>query len=374
MILFATQNFLPAEGGTQRYVTGLADALAGRGRAIEVYCDAASHASARAVDAARSYPIVRFGGPRPWLRWRKAKAVIRRLDNPAGLPKVTALVTDTWKSLEQIPSAALGGVRVFCLAHGSEFLVPRGGTKERRLRACLAKVDVLAANSHFTADLARPFAPGGTDVRVMLPGTEPPHGAAPTLAPRADNAPLRILTIARLEPRKGIDTVLHALPALRDAHPGIHYDVIGKGDDAARLAALAQRLGLSATVTFHGYISDDQKAALIRGADVFALPNRREPNSVEGFGIVFLEAAAFGIPSVAGQDGGTSDAVLDGRTGLVVDGGDEKAVGTALAALLSDKDTRSRMGAAAHVRFWSTFAWETAVTRFEQALRVAGKP
>src|SRR5277367_6366102 len=99
MILFASQNFLPDVGGTQLYVTGLADALAARGHTLEVYCDASSAGAAHIIDAARPYPIRRFGGFRPWLRWRKARAVSERL--AAG--GVDALVTDTWKSLEQIP-------------------------------------------------------------------------------------------------------------------------------------------------------------------------------------------------------------------------------------------------------------------------------
>src|SRR5436309_14321865 len=135
MILFATQNFLPSIGGTQLYVTGLADALAARGHAVEIYCDATSKAAAAQVDSARTYPIRRFGGLRPVMRRSKAWAVMQRLAGGG----IRALVADTWKSLEHISTDALAGVNVFCLAHGSEFLVPKGGAKERRVVECLAK-------------------------------------------------------------------------------------------------------------------------------------------------------------------------------------------------------------------------------------------
>lgn len=364
MILFATQNFLPSVGGTQLYVTGLADALAARGHTVEIYCDAANKAAAAQVDGARPYPIRRFGGLRPVMRRSKAWAVMQRL----GSSGVRAIVTDTWKSLEFISADALKGAKVFCLAHGSEFLVPKGGAKERRMRECLAKACVVAANSHFTAALVEPHIGGKTALRVILPGVDSPPGASADFRSRDAAAAPRLLTIARLEPRKGIDTVLRALPALAREHPNISYDVIGKGEDHARLLRLAEQLGTSDRVRFHGYISEQQKAALLNRATLFLMPNRREPGSVEGFGIVFVEAAAFGVPSIAGSDGGTSDAVQHERTGLVADGANDRDVESAISTLLANGGARERMGVAAHQRFWSEFVWPAAVHRFEEAL------
>ena len=369
MILFATQNFLPAIGGTQLYVTGLADALAARGHAIEVYCDAASRGAAAEIDNARNYAIRRFGGFRPLLRRRKAHAVAQRI--AAG--DVAALITDTWKSLEYFPAQSLSKVRVLCLAHGSEFLAPPGSGKERRMIASLANADIVAANSQFTGDLVKPFLRGKTGVKVIWPGVDPPKGASRNFTRKEQDAEPRLLTIARLEPRKGIDTVLRALPALAQQFPRISYDVIGKGEDHQRLLLLANDMKLGSRVRFHGYISEQQKAELLARADILLLPNRREPGSVEGFGIVFLEAAAFGTPSIAGADGGTADAVLDGQAGLIVDGADEVAVRDAITRLLVDRETRRAMGEAAHRRFWNEFAWDAAIVRFEDALQIGGR-
>ncbi|HEY4112787.1 MAG TPA: glycosyltransferase family 4 protein [Rhizomicrobium sp.] len=364
MILFATQNFLPSIGGTQLYVTGLADALAAKGHGIEVFCDSASGAAAARVDSARQYPIRRFAGPRPFMRRRKARAVVERISRGGA----TALITDTWKSLEHLPANALANVRVLCLAHGSEFLQPPGSSKERLMIACLAKADVIAANSHFTAELVKPFVRDPPKVRVLLPGVDPPAGASRALAARDDTAPPRLLTIARLEARKGIDAVLRALPSLPAKYPALRYDVIGKGADRARLVALAEKLGISEHVRFRGYISEDNKADLLSRATLCLMPNRREPGSVEGFGMVFVEAAAFGVPSIAGADGGTSDAVLHEQTGLIADGESDEAVRAAICRLLPDPTERRAMGEAAHRRFWDEFAWDTAIHRFEAAL------
>src|ERR1700761_5417885 len=149
MILFATQNFLPSVGGTQIYVTGLADALAKKGHDIEVYCDTASKGAAQKVDAARPYQIFRFGGPRPLMRRRKARAVMKRIAEGG----ISAVITDTWKSLEHLPVDGLKDVRVMCLAHGNEFLHGPDTAKGKLLIKCLAKADIVAANSEFTADL-----------------------------------------------------------------------------------------------------------------------------------------------------------------------------------------------------------------------------
>jgi phosphatidylinositol alpha-1,6-mannosyltransferase len=162
--------------------------------------------------------------------------------------------------------------------------------------------------------------------------------------------------------------VLRALPSVAELNPTIRYDIIGKGDDETRLKHLASSLGVEKYVRFHGLVSEEVKARLLRQASIFALPNRREGKSVEGFGIVFMEAAAYGVPSVAGSDGGAPDAVIDGETGMIADGRSDRAVANALLRLLGDNAWRQTLGSAARKRFWQDFAWDSAVGRFENAL------
>ncbi|HEY1962885.1 MAG TPA: glycosyltransferase family 4 protein, partial [Rhizomicrobium sp.] len=359
------QNFLPDIGGIQNYVTGMADAFATRGQTIAVFCDREDEpGTAASVDAARNYPIYRFGGPRPWRSWRKALAIRKQL--AAG--DVRALVADSWKGLAYLPESALAKTPVMCLAHGAELLVPLDSAKGRRISRALAKADIVAANSHFTAGLVRPFVHGDTDVRVLLPGVSTPATAPRELPLRPESVAGRLLTIARLDPYKGIDRVLEALPQLLQQHPELHYDIVGSGADAARLHALAQSFGVKEVVTFHGRVSEDKKTKLLRNAGIFILPSRIEPDEVEGFGIVFVEAGAFGIPSIGGRDGGTPDAVLDGRTGLLVDGNDSAAIAAALSRLLDDQALAEALGGGGFKRFWSEFAWESAIGRFAGAL------
>jgi phosphatidyl-myo-inositol dimannoside synthase len=361
MILFTTQNFLPDVGGIQIYMTGLADTLAARGHAVAVYCDADDARLSDAVDRARPYPIVRFGGPRPWQRWRKARAVARRIAQG----DVQAVVADSWKSLALLPARTLQSAHVLCLAHGWEFRVPPDSLKQRRLVAALAKADIVGANSHFTRDVVQPFLKPGKELRVLLPGVYPPAGAVRNPAPSRVRG-LKLVTIARLDPFKGVDTVLHAVSRLKQKYPGLTYHVIGDGADRKRLPALARELGIGDAVHFHGEIGalDSRKAALLADCDIFVSPNR----DVESFGIVFVEAGALGLPCIAGKEGGTADAVLEGETGLRVDGADVAAVTAAIAKLLDDPDRAAAMGQAGQDRFWSEFAWDAAIGRFESAL------
>ena len=170
----------------------------------------------------------------------------------------------------------------------------------------------------------------------------------------------RIIGVGRLEPRKGFDQVIAALPGL----PGASFTLIGAGDDLGRLQALAGALDVAGRVTFLGAVGDAGKAQALADADVFAMPARREGASVEGYGLAYLEAGWFGLPCLAGLAGGAADAVLEGQTGLLVDGTDAAAVQAALARLLDDLPLRQRLGAAARDRVLHDLSWAAVLPRY----------
>jgi phosphatidylinositol alpha-1,6-mannosyltransferase len=144
--------------------------------------------------------------------------------------------------------------------------------------------------------------------------------------------------------------------------------VVGTGQDRDRLVRLARQLGVWRSVRFYGAVSEDEKAALLRACDVFLLPSRSEPGEVEGFGIVLVEAGAFGKPAIAGRNGGTSDAILSGKTGFLVDATEGSELSAAVTRLLDDSVLAQQMGSAGRARFWAEFAWDVAVQRFEAAI------
>ncbi len=363
-LALATQCFAPDFGGIEVLMTGLADALAASGREIEVFAD---HIRRRdAGELARPYPIRRFGSIRPVRRWMKRRAVAERAE-----PGFAVVFADSWKSIAAIP-AGVGPIAVF--AYGNEIPQDIDGARARRVRAALRRARTVIAISQFTAEMTRRVvASAPTNIVIVNPPLPPQQIAdaaalAAIEARIAGRAPI-VATLSRLEPRKGVDMVLAALARLRERFPRIVYLVGGDGDDLPRLRRLAAELGVEAQVEFLGRLPDGKvKAALFERSDVFAMPVRRVGASVEGFGIVYAEAAWRGVPSLAGAEGGASDAVLDGKTGLVRRGDDAEAVLAALTTLLSDDGLRARMGEAARRRAREELAWTHALPRYLAAL------
>ncbi len=175
---------------------------------------------------------------------------------------------------------------------------------------------------------------------------------------RIGNDPL-ILTVARVIPHKGQDVVIKAMASLRNEFPALRYAIVGTGPDEARLRDLTGSLGITDRVIFSGALSDDEVAEAYATATIYAGLSRVEEGiHAEGFGISFLEAAASGLPSVAGDSGGVRSAVRDGTSGIVVPPTDVGAVADAFRALLTDDDKRVVMGRAGRMLVETYYNWE----------------
>ena len=179
-----------------------------------------------------------------------------------------------------------------------------------------------------------------------------------------------VLTVARLHDRyKGHDVLLRAMPLVRARVPEVQWVVVGEGPLRPELERLVADHGLDGHVRFTGEVSDAERDAWLDQAHVFAMPARLPGGGVggEGFGIVFLEANAHGLPVVAGNVGGALDAVVHGETGLLVDPDDHRAVAAAIADLLLDPKRARAIGRAGAARARS-FAWPTIAERVEELL------
>jgi phosphatidylinositol alpha-1,6-mannosyltransferase len=187
-----------------------------------------------------------------------------------------------------------------------------------------------------------------------------------------ENAVL-VVSVSRLVPRKGMDVLVEASSRLHAEHPDLLVAIAGDGRDATRLRRAIVRTG--APVRLLGRISDDDKTALLGVADVFVMACRNRWGGLEqeGFGIVFLEAAAAGLAQIAGESGGAAEAVVDGSTGLVVGNPRDPAeVTAALRSLLADESLRRRMGAEARARVEACFDYATLAPRLAEALSQVG--
>ncbi|MFE6503858.1 glycosyltransferase family 4 protein [Kitasatospora sp. NPDC057738] len=321
-------------------------------------------------DAALPYPVIRDRArtllPTPRAT-RRAAAIARahgcdRVWFGAAAP--LAAMTPGLRRL------APGIRRTVATTHGHEIWWARTPGARGLLRRIGRSTDAVTFLGAYTrARIAPALGPDARLVR-LVPGVDPSvfRPAGTTGVPAA--APV-VLCVARLVPRKGQDALIRALPAIRRAVPGTTLVLVGRGPDEDRLRGLAGRLTEPGSVVFTGGLDHAGTAVHYAGADVFAMPcrTRRLGLEAEGLGIVFLEAAAAGLPVVAGRSGGAPDTVLDGVTGTVVDGRDPAEVAAALTRLLlAPAAERARMGAAGRRWVEEHWTWEASARRLTELL------
>jgi phosphatidylinositol alpha-1,6-mannosyltransferase len=247
--------------------------------------------------------------------------------------------------------------------------------KRRSARAILGGAAVLMANSVWTRDLAlHVLGELGIDgqggrLRVVHLGTDPDRfkpGVNPAELRARLGLPNRktrwLLTVARLDPHKGVDTVIRALPAVVARFPDVHYAVAGSGAEREALEKLAHKGGVADHVRFLGGVAESDLPALYNVASVYVGASRIANRiGVEGFGISLVEASACGLPVVAGNSGGIPDAVRDGETGFLVPPEDPDALSDAIARLLADDDLAHRIGAAGRRAVETHYNWDRVV-------------
>src|SRR5262249_26771858 len=181
-----------------------------------------------------------------------------------------------------------------------------------------------------------------------------------------------ILSVGRLQRRKGFDSVIRILPGLVERGIDAHYVVIGIGEDTAYLRNLASQCGVAQRVHLLGHVHYDELPSWYAACDVFAMPNRDIAGDTEGFGLVFLEAAAAGKPAVSGTAGGTGSAIVDGVTGLRIDGERLEDLGLALRRLLGDAAEAQRMGVEGRRRVLENFTHQRRVDQLRE-LAIRGR-
>jgi phosphatidyl-myo-inositol dimannoside synthase len=192
-----------------------------------------------------------------------------------------------------------------------------------------------------------------------------PYGAEPRPDSPAPSG-MTLLSVARLIPRKGIDTVIRAMPRLPAE---VEYRVVGNGPEEARLRTLAGTHGVGDRVHFLGRLDDNALADEYRRCTVFVLPARRTlDGDLEGYGLVYFEAAAWGRPVIAGRSGGEVDAVVDGETGVLVNGESAEQVAVSISSLLTNPRRLQALGAAGRERVETTHNWARAAAVVDQTL------
>jgi phosphatidylinositol alpha-1,6-mannosyltransferase len=212
--------------------------------------------------------------------------------------------------------------------------------------------------------LVKELVPACQAIEVVPLGTDPdvfkPEPGAGLLRRQLGFEGARVvLSVSRLSAYKGHETIMRAIPLMQSGS-ALRYVIVGDGPHRQSLETIAERLGIRAQIHFAGRVPDQELVLYYAMADVFALctEERRDETDVEGFGIVFLEASASGLPIVATNAGGIPDAVADGETGFLVPAGDPAATAIALDRLLLDDQLAAAMGARGRRRVLQHFNWD----------------
>ena len=361
--LLVTNDFPPKIGGIQNYLWELWRRL----DADEFVVYTPRHREAEPFDAAQPFRVVRSRAP--WF-----------VPQPQLVRSVNRLAQDCGAELviidPAIPAGLIGphlNVPYGVVLHGAEVTVPARlfGLRQLLNRVLDGAVGVIAGGAYALHQGEQSLG-RALPASVVLPGVDTarfaPLDSQARQSARAtlglpNSGPL-LVSVSRLVPRKGMDTLIRASIKIRETHPDLCVAIAGTGRDSLRLKSLTSRL--NAPVRFMGRLNEDDLSLLYGCGDLFAMlcRNRWGGLEQEGFGIVFVEAAASGVAQVAGRSGGAHEAVVAGETGLVV--GDPNDVANAariISELLSDDARRNKMALAGRVRVEEEFSYDVLATK-----------
>jgi phosphatidylinositol alpha-1,6-mannosyltransferase len=359
--LLVTNDFPPKIGGIQSYLHELWRRLP----VADATVFTTRHDGDAAWDAEQPFRVVRARER----QFFPTRSLATRIDGLARELDASVVLLDPWLPLGQL-GPRLTAAPYVVVVHGAEVTVPGRlpGTRQLGARVLRHAAGVVAAGTYAAREAERAarmplrgvVVPPGVDVERFHPLADTDRRAVRARFGLDPHRPL-VLGVSRLVPRKGFDVLVDAVVGL----PDVQLAIAGAGRDRPRLARRVERRGIADRVRFLGRVPDDDSfPQLYASADVFAMPCRDRWGGLEaeGFGIVFLEAAAAGVPVVAGRSGGSHEAVVDSETGFVVDG-TAAGVRRALVALLADDDLRRRMGVAARARAIEAFSYDTLAAR-----------
>ena len=359
MYLIVTRSFPPELGGMQSLMWGLAKEMS-KNFMIKVFAD--YHENHKEFDKEVNFSIERIGGIKFLRKIRKAQLINEFLKEN----KVQGIIADHWKSLELIKT----NKKKYCLIHGKEINHPINSSQNKRIVKVLNNVEKVIANSEYTKNLAINNGVNSDKVIVINPGVDPVKELVKKSIDKVESLlkvkTPRLITVSRFDKRKNHEKVLMALRNLKQLYPDIIYICIGYGDEEENLKQLVKELDLTTQVMFFKDISEDLKNALVAKSNIFVMPSIIHKTSVEGFGIAYVEAAQYGIPSLGGKDGGASDAIEHEKTGLVCDGNNLDEIYSSLNSMIENK-RYIELGKNAK-ELSSKFNWSKAIEKYKKIL------
>ena len=360
MFVITTRNFPPAVGGMQTLMADLAANLVEHGP-VKVFADAID--GDYDFDKKQNYQIERIKGFDFIKKYRKNNQVqIFCTENK----NIRALIADHWKSIEKISDNICLQIPTLCLIHGKEINHKKGSLLHTRMVQSLKKAKFIIANSEFTKKLAINKGIPTTKIKIINPGINPLHPIEKKYDDQAKelfgSMHPKLISVTRLEKRKGIHSVILSLKNLQVLYPNFLYLIIGQGEQSENLKNIARNMDLTNHIVFLEDVPMGFKNALLKHADIFLMPSIEDGSSVEGFGISFLEASMFKTACIGGIVGGAADIIKEGKTGFLCDGTNHDKIYQALTKMLKNK-RYIKMGTEAHKQA-QKFLWKDQIKKY----------
>ena len=356
--MIVTQTFPPRTGGMQNVMDSICKRLSINNE-IHIFPD--HFLSKKYSDSNFNINIHNNFSPkilRPYVKKKFLKIICKPND---------VIICDSWKSLNAVPKSIN---KIYVFAHGQEFLAKE--KKFEKIKKSLNRASCIICSSHYTANLIDKLKISNTK-KVVIPPTYSLEKTSENKIKSAEKSEVvSLLTICRLEKRKGILPVLRCLSSLNANNllKPFKWNICGEGLQLEELKENIKKLNLSDNVFLVGKINGNLKQKFLESSDVFVMPSYKVNNSIEGFGISYIEAAAFRIPSIAGLDGGVTDAVIDKKTGWCVDPLNQEQLANVLRDAINNKDQRQKYGLHAEQNFLQYFLGEKVFRKFMDTISI----
>ena len=359
MYLIVTRSFPPEIGGMQKLMWGLAKSISKYDLTKVITDFQENHEE---FDDKVSFTIERVKGFKLLKKYRKSNLINSFLKTN----KVKCIIADHWKSLELIKTDN----KKICLIHSKEINHKKGSGLNNRVLNVLNNVDYVVSNSQFTKNLAINCGVNPEKIIVINPGIEPLKELSKNILFEAEdllqNKSPRLITVSRLDKRKNHEKIIMSLRNLKQLYPNIMYTCIGHGEEEENIKKLVKELNLENHVLFLKNISQELKNALLAKSNVFVMPSIIHKKSVEGFGIAYIEAAQYGLPSIGGKDGGEADAIKNNETGIICNGNNLDEIYSSIDLVLKNNSYKNFINKTKE--FAKRFEWDNIIKQYFEIL------
>ena len=374
-VLFVTNDFGPRAGGIETFIIGLIERRAFASTIVYTSAQANSQGYDQMWEKKYGVKVI-----------RDFSRIL--LPTPRVARRISALIKAEGISVAAFGAAAplgllahsmkrSGIVRIVALTHGHEVWWAKVFPFNLLLRRIGTGVDSLTYLGEYTRQMiSRPLTQSAKSAMIKIaPGIDTDHFSPRNSANLRQSLQLSqkkvIVCVARLVHRKGQDKLIDAMPSILESISNAHLLIVGQGPYQSKLVKRVKKLGLEESVTFVGRINYEKLPEYICVGDLFAMPSRSRFGGleVEGLGIAYLEASACGLPVIAGSSGGAPDAVVDGKSGVVVNGTDITAIAKTVIKFLRDPEGSRQMGQFGRNWVVEKWRWEIWSQAFERLLK-----